>query len=70
MTGTVGSTALRSLFNAATSPATLTSIAAEGGEIALQGGITAGEYASGAALAKFAYDVGTFGYGYFFACGN
>jgi RHS repeat-associated protein len=70
LTGTVRSTALRSLFNAATSPATLTSIAAEGGEIALQGGITAGEYASGAALAKFAYDVGTFGYGYFFACGN
>jgi RHS repeat-associated protein len=69
VTGTIRTAALGTLFNAATSPATLTSIA-EGGEIALQGGITAAEYASGAAIAKFALDVGTVGYGYFFACGN
>ena len=67
VTGTIRTAALGTLFNAATSPATLTSIA-EGGEIALQGGITAGEYASGAAVAKFIYDGGTFLYGYFGAC--
>ena len=60
--------ALRSLFNAATAPGALTSISAEGGEIALQGGITAAQYASGAAVAKFLYDFGTITYGYVFAC--
>ncbi len=38
------------------------------GEAALQGGIIAGEYASGAALAKFVYDGATFLYGYFGEC--
>lgn len=63
-TGTVRNLGLKALFNAATQPATLTSIA-EGGEVVLQGGITAAEYASGAAVAKFIYDGGTFLYGYF-----
>ena len=60
---------LQAVFNAATGPSSLTSLA-EGGEIALQGGITAGEYASGIALAKFAWDAASFGYGYFFSCGR
>jgi hypothetical protein len=33
-----------------------------------QGGITASEYASGAALAKFVYDGATFLYSYFGEC--
>lgn len=70
VTGTVRAAGLRALFNTATQPAALASIAAEGGEIAPQGGISAAEYASGAAIAKFVFDAATFGYGYVFACGN
>ncbi len=69
VSGFVRGAALKTVFNAATGPASLTSIA-QGGEIALQGGITASEYASGVAVAKFAFDIGTVGYGYFFSCGG
>jgi hypothetical protein len=65
--GFVRSQALQTVFKAASGSSSLTTL---GGEAALQGGITAGEYASGVALAKFAYDVGSFGYGYLFTCGN
>jgi hypothetical protein len=65
--GFVRSQALQTIFGAATGSSSLTTL---GGETVLQGGITAAEYSSGAALAKLAYDVGSFAYGYFFACGD
>jgi hypothetical protein len=67
--GFIRGNALQAVFKAATGPASLTSIA-QAGEVALQGGMTAAEYASGATIAKFGYDVGSVFYGYFFACGN
>jgi hypothetical protein len=67
VSGFVRGNALQGLFRAATGPATITSIV-QGGEVALQGGITASEYASGAALAKLVYDGATFLYGYFGEC--
>ena len=63
--GFVRSQALQTVFKVATGPSALTTLT---GEAALQGGITAGEYASGAALAKFVYDGATFLYGYFGEC--
>jgi hypothetical protein len=66
--GTIRSTALQGIFNAATESGAITSIAAEGGELAIQGGLTAGEFASGVGLAKFGLDTLTFGIGYFGAC--
>jgi uncharacterized protein RhaS with RHS repeats len=66
--GTIRSTALQSVFNAATESGAISSIAAEGGELAVQGGLTAGEFASGVGIAKFGLDALTFGYGYFFGC--
>lgn len=68
-TGTLRGAGLRALFNTATEAGNIPSIAAEGGEIALEGGITASEYASGVIIAKFVFDTATFGYGYFFSCG-
>jgi hypothetical protein len=68
--GTIRSTAVQGIFNAATESGAISSIAAEGGELAVQGGLTAGEFASGVGIAKFGSDALTFGYGYFFGCPN
>jgi hypothetical protein len=66
--GMVRSTGISTLFNASVDSGQISSIAAEGGEIAVQGGLTAGEFASGLGLAKFGHDTLTFAYGYFGAC--
>jgi hypothetical protein len=63
--GFVRGQALQTVFKAAAGSSSLTTLS---GEAALQGGITASEYASGAALAKFVYDGATFLYGYFGEC--
>jgi hypothetical protein len=63
--GFVRGQALQTVFKAATGPSSVTTLA---GETALQGGVTASEYASGIALAKFVYDGATFLYGYFGEC--
>lgn len=68
MSGAVRTAGLTSVFNAATESGGISSIAAEGGEIAVQGGLSAAEFASGVALAKFGFDALTVGYGYFFGC--
>lgn len=66
-TGYVRSQALQGIFNAATESGAIPSIAAEGGQLAAQGGLTAGEFASGVGIAKFALDLGTVLVGYY-AC--
>lgn len=63
--GFVRSNALRGIFNAATQSGGISSIAAEGGAIGVQGGLTAGEFASGVGIAKFGLDLGTFLVGYY-----
>jgi RHS repeat-associated protein len=63
--GFVRGQVLQTVFKAATGPSSVTTLA---GETALQGGATAGEYASGIAVAKFVFDGATFLYGYFGAC--
>ena len=62
--GFLRSNALQGIFNAATGSGGITSIAA-GGELAVQGGLTAGEFASGIGIAKGALDLGTFLVGYY-----
>jgi hypothetical protein len=66
--GTIRSTAIQGIFNAATESGAISSIAAEGGTIAVQGGVTAGEFASGVGIAKFGFDALTVAYGYAFGC--
>jgi hypothetical protein len=66
--GFIRSNALQGIFNAATQSGSISSIAAEGGAIGVQGGLTAGEFASGVGLAKFGVDTLTFAIGYFGAC--
>jgi RHS repeat-associated protein len=68
ITGSTRSVVLKSIFDAATESGSIPSIATEGGEIAAQGGLSTGEFASGIGIAKFAYDALSFGYGYFVAC--
>ena len=68
LSGTVRTAGLTGIFNAATESGGISSIAAEGGEIAVQGGLSAAEFASGVAVAKFGLDTLTVGYGYFFGC--
>ena len=63
--GTIRSTAVQGIFNAATESGTISSIAAEGGELAVQDGLTAGEFASGVGIPKFGLDLGTFLVGYY-----
>jgi hypothetical protein len=63
--GTIRSTTVQGIFNAATESGAISSIAAEGGELAVQGGLTAGEFASGVGIAKFGLDLGTFLVGYY-----
>jgi hypothetical protein len=63
--GTIRSTAIQGIFNAATDSGSISSIAAEGGAIGVQGGLTAGEFASGVGIAKFGLDLGTFLVGYY-----
>ncbi|HEY6411101.1 MAG TPA: hypothetical protein VIY29_26890 [Ktedonobacteraceae bacterium] len=63
--GLVRSTAVQGIFNAATQSGSISSIAAEGGAIGVQGGLTAGEFASGVGIAKFGLDLGTFLVGYY-----
>lgn len=63
--GFVRSTAIQGIFNAATESGGISSIAAEGGTLAAQGGLTAGEFASGVGIAKFGLDLGTFLVGYY-----
>lgn len=63
--GFVRSTAVQGIFNAATQSGSISSIAAEGGAIGVQGGLTAGEFASGIGIAKFGLDLGTFLVGYY-----
>lgn len=57
--GQIRSSALKAIFNAATE---------SGGELAAEGGLTAGEFASGVGLAKFGLDTLTFAIGYFGVC--
>ena len=66
--GMVRSAGAKALFNAAVDSGGISSIAAEGGEIAVQGGLTAGEFASGVGIAKFGLDTLTFAVGYFGVC--
>jgi hypothetical protein len=68
--GTVRGAALSGIFNAATESGGIASIAGDGAEIAVQGGLEAGEFASGIGLAKFGFDALTVGYGYFFGCAD
>ena len=63
VTGYLRGQALQGIFNAATESGAISSIAAEGGQIAVQGGLTAGEFASGVGIAKFVFDAATFGAG-------
>ena len=64
-TGYLRGQALQGIFNAATEAGGISSIAAEGGTLAAQGGLTAGEFASGVGIAKFGLDLGTFLVGYY-----
>jgi hypothetical protein len=66
--GLARSTALQGIFNAATQSGSISSIAAEGGAIGVQGGLTAGEFASGVGIAKLGLDTLTFAIGYFGVC--
>ena len=63
VTGYLRGQALQGIFNAATESGAISSIAAEGGQVAVQGGLTAGEFASGVGIAKFVFDAATFGAG-------
>lgn len=64
-TGYLRGQALQGIFNVATEAGGISSIAAEGGSLAVQGGLTAGEFASGVGIAKFGLDLGTFLVGYY-----
>ena len=66
--GAARSTVTQTLFNAAVDTIPIASMAAEGWELAVQGGLTAGEFASGIGIAQFGFDALTVGNGYLFAC--
>ncbi len=66
--GTIRSIAIQGIFNAATESGSISSSVAEGGAISVQGGLTAGEFASGIGIAKFGFDALTVAYGYAFGC--
>ena len=68
VSGAIRTAGIRGFWNAATDVGSISSIAAEGGEIAVQGGLGAAEVASGVAVAKFGIDALTVLYGGIIAC--